>query len=269
MKAFVIILQESEHSRKVGAEAIEAARKFGIEPEVHNGVLGYNAPEKFREYGITRFLTRDIIDNPGHQGCFLSHFELWMKCVKLNEPTIILEHDAVFIRTLPDDILDKFDGVLKLDPFDVFDTTEIYTKNVQGHMSEPVEVWHQPSRNTWHGTGEFLWGAYGYIIKPHAAMELVQFARRIGAAPTDIHIGRNIVDIKTTTVTVVTMNQTYIDNGVKQLSSTSNLNQYIPGVNRMAREPYLSPKKYKELVKTLEFIDTINIDRTNEYKNLF
>jgi len=34
MKTFVIILQESEHSRTVGAEAIEAARKFGIEPQL-------------------------------------------------------------------------------------------------------------------------------------------------------------------------------------------------------------------------------------------
>lgn len=259
MKAFVIILQESEHSRKVGAEAIEAAHKFGIEPEVHNGVLGYNAPELFAKYGITRFLTRDIIDNPGHQGCFLSHFELWLKCIKLDEPIIILEHDGVFIRPLPDDLLDRFDGVLKLDPFDVFDTTEIYTENVKAGMTKPVDVWHQPSRNTWHGTGEFIWGAYGYIIKPNAALELVQFARKIGAAPTDVHIGRNLVDIKATTVTVVTMNQTYIDNGVKQLSSTSNLNQYVPGHNRMALAPYLSPKKYAELVKTLEFVETVNI----------
>lgn len=259
MKAFVIILQESEHSRNVGNDAIAAAQKFGIEPEIHPGVLGFNAPEKFKEYGITRFLTRDIIDNPGHQGCFLSHFELWMKCVKLDEPIIILEHDAVFIRHLPDDILDHFDGVLKLDPFDVYDTTEIYTEDVIQGMTKPVEVWHQPAKGTWHGVGEFIWGAYGYIIKPHAALELVQFARRIGAAPTDVHIGRNIVDIKSTTVTVVTMNQTYIDNGVKQLSSTSNLNQYVTGVNQMPLADYLSPKKYKELVETLKFLETINI----------
>jgi len=259
MKAFVIILEESEHSRRVGAEAIAAANRFGINPAVHPGVLGYNAPEKFREYGITRFLTRDIIDNPGHQGCFLSHFELWMKCVKLNDPIIILEHDGIFVRELPADILDHFDGVLKLDPFDVFDTTEIYTAQVHEHMNKPVAVWHQPARGTWHGVGEFIWGAYGYIIKPNAALELVQFARRIGAAPTDVHIGRNIVDIKSTTVTVVTMNQTYIDNGVKQLSSTSNLGQYIPGENRMALAPYLSPKKYAELIKTLEFVEEVSI----------
>jgi len=258
MKTFVIILQESEHSRKVGAEAIEAARKFGIEPEVHNAVLGYNAPELFAKYGITRFLTRDLIDNPGHQGCFLSHFELWMKCVKLDEPIIILEHDGVFIRPLPDDLLDKFSGVLKLEPYDVF--VDSYEGKVDASLNDPVDVWHPPARNTWHGVGEFLWGAYGYIIKPHAAMELIQFARRIGAAPTDVHIGRNIVDIKATTATVVRMSKTYTENDVKGMSSTSNLNQYVPGENRMALAPYLSPKKYAELIKTLEFVDEMDIE---------
>jgi GTP cyclohydrolase III len=130
-----------------------------------------------------------------------------------------------------------------------------------------VEVWHQPAKGTWHGVGEFIWGAYGYIIKPNAALELIQFARKIGAAPTDVHIGRNLVDIKSTTVTVVTMNQTYIDNGVKQLSSTSNLNQYVPGHNRMALAPYLSPKKYAELIKTLEFLETVNILNGAEHAN--
>jgi len=255
MKAFVIILQESEHSRKFGEEALAAARKFGIEPEVHNAVLGYNAPELFAKYGITRFLTRDIIDNPGHQGCFLSHFELWMKCVKLDEPIIILEHDGVFVRPLPDDLLDKFSGVLKLEPYDVF--VDSYESKVEASLNDPVDVWHPPARNTWHGVGEFLWGAYGYIIKPHAAMELIQFARRIGAAPTDVHIGRNIVDIKATTATVVRMSKTFTENDVKAMSSTSNLNQYVEGENRMALAPYLSPKKYKELVETLEFLETV------------
>jgi GR25 family glycosyltransferase involved in LPS biosynthesis len=259
MKSYIIILQESEHSKKIGAESISEANKFGIYPEVHNGVLGYNAPEKFKEYGITRFLTRDIIDNPGHQGCFLSHFELWIKCVKLNEPILILEHDGVFIRELPVDILNRFDGVLKLDPFDPF--LDDYENKVQNSLLETnVDVWHQEARNKWHGVGEFIWGAYGYIIKPHAALELIQFTRRIGAAPTDVHIGRNIVDIKSTRVPIVRMSKTYIDNNIKSMSSTSNLNQYIEGKNRMAFAPYLSPKKYKELIKTLEFLEEVDIN---------
>jgi len=44
------------------------------------------------------------------------------------------------------------------------------------------------------------------------------------------------------------------------MSSTSNLNQYVPGENRMALAPYLSPKKYAELIKTLEFVDEMDIE---------
>lgn len=259
MKCFVIVLKESDHSCKVGQEAIESANKFNVHPEIHPGVLGFNSLEKFNEYGIKRFLTRDLIDNPGHQGCFLSHFELWVKCVKLNEPIIILEHDAIFVRELPDNILDQFDGVLKLDPFDVYNINLDYNKLVENSLSKPVEIWYQPARNTWHGVGEFIWGAYGYIIKPEAALSLVQFARRIGAAPTDVHIGRNLVDIKSTTVPIVRMNKRYTDGGVKAMSSTSDLNQYITGHNQLRDKEYLSPKKYAELIKTLEFIDSLEI----------
>lgn len=254
MKAFVIVLQESEHSRTIGEESIAAARQHGIELEIHPGVLGFDSPKKFREYNITRFLTRDIIDNPGHQGCFLSHFELWIKCAKLNEPIIILEHDGIFIRPLPDNILDTFDDVLKLDSFDPFISN--YAAQVSASMNNPIEVFDPIAKSTWHGVGGFVWGAYGYIIKPKAAIELIQFAQKIGAAPTDVHIGRNLVDIKATTVTVVKMNDKYIENDIKAMSSTSNLNQYIVGKNQMAFADYLSPKKYRELLKTLEFIET-------------
>jgi hypothetical protein len=183
-----------------------------------------------------------------------------MKCAKLNEPILILEHDGVVIRPLPDNILDQFDGVLKLDPLDPFNVLNLdYITEVEQSKDKPVEVFDQPAKGVWHGTGEFIWGAYGYIIKPHAALELVQFARRIGAAPTDVHIGRNIVNIKSTTVPVVKMNPKYITGNIKTMSSTNDLNQYVPGRNRMALAPYLSPKKYEELVNTLEFLDTVNI----------
>lgn len=257
MKCFVIILQESEHSKTVGNETIEAARKFGFDPEVHNGVLGYNSPEVFAKYGITRFLTRDIIDNPGHQGCFLSHFELWMKCVKLNEPILILEHDGFMIRQMPDDILEKFTGVLKLDPYDVYDGVDKYKVKVEASLNDPIDVWHQPGRASWHGVGEFIWGGYGYIIKPNAALALVTFARKFGAAPTDVHIGRNLVDIKSTTVPVVKMHKFYTNEEkyIRGSSSTSGLDRFITGKNRMANAEYLTPRKYNELVKEIEFCE--------------
>lgn len=34
----------------------------------------------------------------GEIGCFLSHFFLWVKCATIEEPIIILEHDAVMVK---------------------------------------------------------------------------------------------------------------------------------------------------------------------------
>src|SRR6056297_2013324 len=51
----------------------------------------------------------------GVLGCFLSHYFLWKKCVKENITIGVLEYDAVFIRELPNNILDQFDDYLNLD----------------------------------------------------------------------------------------------------------------------------------------------------------
>jgi GR25 family glycosyltransferase involved in LPS biosynthesis len=253
IKAFIIVLEQSEHSKKIGADSIKEANKFGIYPEIHNGVNGFESAAVFEKYGITRFLTKDIIDQPGHQGCFLSHFELWMKCVELNEPIIILEHDGVFIRELPDDILDQFEGVLKLDPLLPYSGFENYNYKVEKSLliNSPVRVFHQPARSTWHGVGEFIWGGYGYIIKPEAAKSLIDFAVKVGACPTDVHIGRNLVDIKTTTVPVVKLHKFYTDDTIRAESTTSRLGKFIQGENQLAGKEWVTKEQYEQLVKEL------------------
>ena len=45
-------------------------------------------------------------------GCSMSHFMLWKKCVELDEPILILEHDSVFLRPFPDDI--EFKGICQI-----------------------------------------------------------------------------------------------------------------------------------------------------------
>lgn len=250
MKAYIIVLQESEHSRSLGADAIREANKFGVYPEVHKAVNGYQSAKVFEQYGITRFLTRDLIEQPGHQGCFLSHFELWMKCVELDEPIIILEHDGVFIRELPDNILDKFDGVLKLDPLLPYEGFSTYNYKVRKSLTlnNDIEVYDPPARGIWYGVGEFVWGAYGYIIKPKAAASLIDFAKRIGACPTDVHIGRNLVDIKSTRDPVVRLHEFYTDDNVRKVSTTSKLEKFVTGENQLAGKPRFTKEQYEQLV---------------------
>lgn len=35
-------------------------------------------------------------------GCFLSHYHLWEKCVRIDRPLLIIEHDAVLVKSLPE-----------------------------------------------------------------------------------------------------------------------------------------------------------------------
>lgn len=115
MRAFVIVLKQNQLAQSISNEAVLAAEKHGVTLEVYDAVLGYDSAGLFDRYGIDKFLNYTIIDKPGHQGCFLSHFELWLKCVALDEPVIVLEHDGIFIRDLPSDVLDHFDEVLRFE----------------------------------------------------------------------------------------------------------------------------------------------------------
>lgn len=248
IKSYIIILQNNGHSCRIGHESILAAEQFGIFPEIHPGVNGFDSYRYFKEYNITRFLCRTIIDLPGHQGCFLSHFQLWKKCTELNLPILILEHDGVFIRPLPDNILNNFDDILYLDTFSPYDidSKNNYINEVNESLNHEINYWNRPG-HYWHAVGEHLSGAYGYIIKPTGAQKLIDFAINIGAAPTDIHIGRQVVDIKSTTCTIVKMHDFYTVNGVKENSSTEDLSKFLSGANQMSAAEYLTPKKYKKL----------------------
>ena len=58
------------------------------------------------------------------------------------------------------------------------------------------------------------------------------------------HIGTKIVDIKSTTVSIIRMHEKYIAKGI-EFSTTFNLNLATKGMNQMANATYISPKNYR------------------------
>lgn len=248
MRAFVIVLKQSQLAQSISNEAVLAAEKHGVKLEVYDAVLGYDSDRLFDRYGIDKFLNYTIIDKPGHQGCFLSHFELWMKCVELDEPIIVLEHDGIFIRDLPDDVSDHFDEVLRLDCYQWF--KEGYNEQVDASLDQPVNYYRRPSDYEYHSSGGYYVGAYGYIIKPRGAQKLIDHAQQRGAVCTEAHIGLNIVDVVSTTVTVVRMHDHYVEQNQDQwqrYSTTNDLGLAVKGRNSLVNFKYISPRKYREL----------------------
>lgn len=225
MKAFIIAMLQSEHSLELAHDCVDAAKHFGVDVALHPAVNGFECDEKFKEYGIKRLLTSSIADSPGNKGCFLSHFELWNLCVELNETILILEHDGKLIRELPVNIEDNFTEVLNLDPNREF-SNPTYNKLVTKSLKDPVDYFYTSSKKK-SEAGSYIIGAHGYCIKPQGAMKLIRFAQQVGALPTDKHIGKDVVDLKSTTVTVVGLHDFYIDNNMKKFSSTKNLQKFL------------------------------------------
>jgi glycosyl transferase family 25 len=223
MKTFIITLLESPLSVKLSSEGIESAKKYDIDVTIWpatNGLI--DGDRKLQEYNIKDFLL--FKNAPGVVGCFLSHFELWNKCIEINESILILEHDAYFVRSLPSDICSKFSDVVRLDAFETLDPE--YDEKIINSSFNAVEYFYQKPSGTY-TAGDFYNGAHGYIIKPHAAQKLISFALTVGALPADVHIGSDLVDIKTTTVTIVRSNPYFSGDKKHTDSSTARLIDFL------------------------------------------
>lgn len=224
MKSFIITLLESNLSKKLSTECIDAANQHGITVEAWPAVNGYtDGHEKLKKYNIRDFFT--FKNYPGVIGCFLSHYELWIECTKRNEPILILEHDGYPIRSLPDNIDDMYSDVLYLDPFKP--TEPEYEDNIVASLISDTIGTYYPDATGTDRSGDFVVGAYGYCIKPHAAKKLIDFAVEVGANPADVHIGRDIVDLKSTTETVVRLHNFYNNEHIHKYSSTAYLQRFL------------------------------------------
>jgi GR25 family glycosyltransferase involved in LPS biosynthesis len=71
------------------------------------------------------------------------------------------------------------------------------------------------------GTGNYLRGAYSYIIKPHAAQRLIDWIKQNGFVPADQQIGDDVVDIQVKVPTIARLHPDY-HNRIKEMSLTGN-----------------------------------------------
>ena len=216
MKAFIIYLEPIDHNKTIANQAMDAAKLHNIDAVLYQGVHGkYDAPTKLMQYNLklTQHKNRNLTD--GEIGCLLSHYELWQKCVDLNEPIMILEPDGIVIRSLPDNILENFSEVLHLDPvrskIQPFEIATKYQTLVNDGLSNSVEYFYANPNGT-DVAGPYLYGTYGYCIKPLAASKLIKFIQENGVCPSDVAIGKMVVDVKSTTQTIVKIHDSYTSN---------------------------------------------------------
>lgn len=169
-KTFVIALKDHLVSQKQLDDCIASGKKYGWQLETFWGIYGNTlTSESWADKKITCYM-----DRAGQQGCFFSHLLLWERCINLNEPIIVLEHDAV-IQDLWKPI-DVVNSLIKLH---------------RHYRKDPMSnKWVHPV------TGRWSPSTHAYCLTPNHAKTLISSAQRLGAFPADVFMGSNVINVK-------------------------------------------------------------------------
>ena len=177
-ECYVITIETNSESIMASERCVSSASSFGLHTKIFNAFTPRHDPLKILESnGIN---TKTLHKKRYHSyidaaaGCFLSHFTLWKKCIEINKPIIIFEHDAIIINEIPFNILDGtgFDKVINLG------------EPAHGEIKTPEFI----------GVGlmqssKKLYGSHAYAVKPTGALKLINRATT-HAKPVDLFLNR-------------------------------------------------------------------------------
>lgn len=201
MKAFVITLKGNLYSESKADTCISTGASCGVQVEKFYGVDKEHAYEVMHEEGLEWTWANNneeartcpttglyqfpytASDLRAKMGCSMSHYLLWKRCVELDEPILILEHDTVFIRQLPK--ID-FRGICQInDPAGATRKGAWWSQQMKQRGGEGVfeKTWVTAEKERHIPDG--LAGNSAYMIKPWAAQELVNTFHELGVWPND------------------------------------------------------------------------------------
>jgi hypothetical protein len=131
--------------------------------------------------------------------CALSHFRLWKKCVELDEPIMVLEHDARFIRELDySDLETKNWGAVGLNDPRGNTRKGLRFHDLVASCGEGIHRVPIIDEPTDPPLPMGLAGNSAYIIKPYFADLLLKEVERVGMWPNDAIMCRQLfpLDLK-------------------------------------------------------------------------
>ena len=184
-KAYIIAVKKFPLSIEAANRALKSCYDNDIDAEIFYGIDGLNGHSFIEERNIVPNL---IVNKPwsaGRLGCFASHYLLWEKCISLNEPIIILEHDISILRPWPVDL--DWQDVLQMDAFKSAEV-QIEPAGVSEYTFKLPRLSERLGYN-WYSMD----GAHAYAIKPHAAQKLIEATHKDGMLAADDMISKAYV----------------------------------------------------------------------------
>lgn len=187
---YVISHRESPVVVDCVASLVKNNWRFEIFPAVVGTKLSAGS---WQDIGVTLSQDGKMRQRPGAQGCWMSHWQLWNRCIQSQLPCVILEHDAVVSAPWPQD-LDFQTQLIKL-----YSKAECKLHPLYGQWSK---------------------GSHAYCLTPQQAGQLVDFARQHGAQAVDKHLGSNVLPWSFYSQDLVTLHPR------RGASSTSSIKKY-------------------------------------------
>ena len=209
MKAFVIRIKGNTISER-GANALIASSRTvnnSFDIEQYDAIIGSMAhalmtgnglkwkyPWQGQETDLKTGLIKSAYQTEVKENriaCALSHWLLWYKCATLDEPILILEHDAIFTKKL------DYKSILK-NNYDVIGINSPAAATRRAHQFHDTvqskAAWIQPVPDI----DEFnipqgLAGNSAYIIKPAGANNLLNAVKEHGLWPNDAIMCKQLI----------------------------------------------------------------------------
>jgi len=172
-------------------EAIQPPELYKHNVEIFGEFVPWRYPERDTEshldFSTGLFLKAyPTADSKRVIACSLSHMKLWKWCVDNNETIVVLEHDAFFTRTFnPEDLVsDPSWGVVGLnDPRGNTRKGQLF-HNIAS-QKECIQVVPNIDNTQEPPLPMGIAGNSAYIIRPHAAKDLLKATKDLGVWPND------------------------------------------------------------------------------------
>lgn len=212
MKAIVIRLRDIQESESLARECIDSGKQHNLIIYPFDGIFGETQIEnKHKEFDIRPWKPKMKKGRLGVKGCFLSHYSIWLHSIEIDQPIIIFEHDAVVLRKLPDNIVDKFDEFLMLDPYNKMQKDYESLHQVE-HDFSIDEYFNEDSKQKYELKHQYAMGLQAYIIKPKAAIKLRDAVKQNGYYPADMQCHKGILNIQTVYPSIASINPRFYGN---------------------------------------------------------
>lgn len=158
MKAYVITIRDNERSVEVAERCIASCKRNGLEVEMWDAITPRH--REFKELVLKYGLKRKNFDKgwsrpENAMAVFLSMTLLWEHSVKIDRPVLILEHDALMMAPLPNNLNFGWVCTLGRPSYGKYNTPS--TLGVGPLVQKP-----------------YFGGAHSYVVSPEGARRLLE-----------------------------------------------------------------------------------------------